>query len=44
VRTIAPPRDFPVQKFTRDPAVVLAGYEVGRRALEASRRMKSRLG
>lgn len=34
VRTIAPPADFPVQKFTRDPAVVLAGYRVGRRALE----------
>lgn len=34
VRTIAPPWDFPVQKFTRDPAVVLEGYKVGRRALE----------
>jgi predicted patatin/cPLA2 family phospholipase len=34
VRTIAPPRGFPVQKFTRDPAVVLEGYRVGRRALE----------
>jgi predicted patatin/cPLA2 family phospholipase len=34
VRTIAPPHDFPVQKFTRDPSVVVEGYRVGRRAIE----------
>jgi predicted patatin/cPLA2 family phospholipase len=35
VRTIAPPADFSVRKFTRDPSVVLEGYHVGRRTFEA---------